>query len=219
MFYLCNAGAPIALFRTQALVVPCDPAATAQNLLAGESAFRLVIAAGIFAYAAYMVVAVLLYDLFRPVNRSLSLLAAVFCIAGAAIGAVGSLLQVASLLAAKAAAGAPGMQAGAYLLLKMYSQDFTLTMAFFGFYMALIGVLVMRSTFLPRIIGALTILTGASYLAHSFAYFITPPLAAKMAGLVYLFGLGELSFVLWILFAGVNASKWREQAGVDATAN
>jgi len=221
-FYLLNFGAPISLFKVQSLLVAGDAAATARNILADEGVFRLTIAGGVLAYAAYMVVAVLLYDLFRPVNKSLSMLAGVFCIAGSLVAALSALFQIAplALLAGcdtTAAASATGAQAAAFFSLKMYAQGFTLSMVFFGFYMMLIGALVLQATFVPRILGALTALTGAAYLIHGLAYIAVPSVASAIVGYVYLFGLGELAFVLWILLAGVDDERWLRQSGFAAT--
>lgn len=210
-FYLCNVGAPAALFKTQSLLAPGDAAATAQNILAEQSTFRLAIAAGILAYAAYIVVAILLYGLLRPVNRTLSLVAASFCVTGSIIGAISSLFQAAPLVLLRGPAGS-GIDVAATASLKMYSQGFDLSMVFFGLYMLLVGSLVAGSRFIPRIIGVLTMVTGAAYLSHSLLFLVAPPVAARFAGFVYLFGMGELVFVLWILIAGVNNQKWRAQA-------
>ena len=99
------------------LVVAGDAAATAHNILAHESLYRLGFAAEIISAVCYVVVALLLYDLFKPVNKSLSLLAAFFSLAGCTIAAVSSLLHVAPLvvLGRRAVPGRPrgGTVAGA----------------------------------------------------------------------------------------------------------
>src|SRR5690348_11229609 len=59
------------------LVVYDDAAATAHNILAHETLFRLAVAGDVIA-TLYIVYTLLLYNLFKPVNRSLSLLAAFF---------------------------------------------------------------------------------------------------------------------------------------------
>src|ERR1700694_2410713 len=70
-------------------------AATANNLLAHQPLFRLGLATGLIATACYIAVTALFYDLFKPVNRSLSLLAAFFSLVGCAISAFASLFQLA----------------------------------------------------------------------------------------------------------------------------
>ena len=82
-------------------------------------------------------------------------------------------------------------------------------MVFFGWYCLLIGYLIFRSTFMPRILGVFMAIAGLSY-----QLFLSPPLAnylfpyvVKPAG-----ALGELSLILWLLVMGVNNQRWREQA-------
>jgi uncharacterized membrane protein len=66
-------------------VVSGDAAATANNILAHESSFQLGFALGLIAIACYIAVTALFYQLFTPVSRSLSLLAAFFSLVGIAI--------------------------------------------------------------------------------------------------------------------------------------
>ena len=79
---------------------------------------------------------------------------------------------------------------------------------FFGPYCLLIGYLIFRSTFLPRILGALMALAGLGWLA-----FLTPNLAHSLS--LCIEGLGifaEASLMLWLLVMGVNVKRWKEQA-------
>ena len=85
-------------FFMRGLVVDGDAAATANNILAHEALFRLGLATGLIATACYIAVTALFYGLFKPVNRSLSLLAAFFSLAGCAILAFASLFQLAPLV-------------------------------------------------------------------------------------------------------------------------
>ena len=82
-------------FFLSGLVVDGDAAATANNILAHQPLFRLGLATGLIATALYIAVTALFYDLFKPVNRSLSLLAAFFSLVGCAISAFASLFQLA----------------------------------------------------------------------------------------------------------------------------
>jgi Domain of unknown function (DUF4386) len=70
-------------------------AATAANILANEPSFRLGVAANLIATACYLTATLLVYDLLKPVNRNLFLLAAFFSITGCAIGAFSMLFQLA----------------------------------------------------------------------------------------------------------------------------
>ena len=87
-----------AMFVGGRFVVSGDAAATAANILAHESSFRLGIASNLIATACYLAATLLVYDLLKPVNRNLSLLAAFFSLVGCAVGAFTLLFQLASLL-------------------------------------------------------------------------------------------------------------------------
>src|SRR5271169_3119758 len=90
--------AVLAVFFIRGVVESGDAAATANNILAHERWFRLSVAVGLIATALYIAVTVLFYGLLKPVNKTVSLLAAFFSLVGCAIQAFGSLFQVAPLV-------------------------------------------------------------------------------------------------------------------------
>jgi Domain of unknown function (DUF4386) len=195
------------------LVVDGDAAATATNILAHETLFRLSFASFLIGVACYVAVTALLYGLLRPVNRTLSLLAAFFSLVGCAMWAVGSLFQLAALAVLEGGGSSSAftmeqVQALALMLLNLNSQAFSIGIVFFGFYCLLIGYLIFRSTFLPRVIGVLMALAGLGYLT-----FLYPPLENALSLYLQVPGLlGEGSLTLWLLVVGVNAQCWKEQA-------
>lgn len=81
------------------------------------------------------------------------------------------------------------------------------TLVFFGFYCVLIGYLILRSTFLPRILGVLMAIAGMAWLT-----FLSRPLASFVSPFNYSAGgIAEGTLTLWLLFAGVNTARWKEQ--------
>jgi len=101
------------------------------------------------------------------------------------------------------------LQALALLFLKVNDHGAAIALVFFGFYALLTGYLIVRSTFLPRILGALSVLGGLAWL--SFLYL---PLGHRLFPYVAAFGLlGAASLILWLLVFGVNEQRWKEQAG------
>jgi hypothetical protein len=208
-----------AFFAMSRLMVDGDAAATAANLLASESAFRLALTANLVAGACYLGVTVLLYALLKPVSRSLSLLAATFGLAGVAAGAAASLLQLAPLLLLKEApylgAFTPGqLQALAQTFIRVAWQGGGIGMMFFGVQCALIGALIVRSTFLPSLLGVLLGAGGASYVVSSLVSFTAPALGAQLSPFIVPIALiGEGSLCVWLILKGVNVPGWQEQAG------
>jgi len=195
------------------LVVYGDAAATAHNILAHEPLYRLGFAADLIAAVCYITVTLLLYDLFKPVNRSLSLLAAFFSLVGCAVMALCTLFHLAPLVVLGGAQylsvfKAEQLQALALMFLKLHAQASSIYMVFFGCYCLLIGYLIFRSTFLPRILGALMAFAGLVWLT-----FLSPPLANYLSPYNLASGfLGEGSLMLWLLVIGVNVQRWKEQA-------
>jgi hypothetical protein len=196
------------------LVVYGDAAATAHNILARETLFRLGFAAELISAVSYITVTLLLYDMFKPVNRSLSLLAAFFSLTGCTIQALSTLFHLAPLVILGgeqylSVFKVEQLQALALMFLKLRAQTASIYMVFFGWYCLVIGYLIFRSTFLPRILGVFMAIAGLSY-----QLFLSPPLAnslfpyiVKPAG-----ALGELSLILWLVVVGVNTQRWKEQA-------
>lgn len=142
---------------------------------------RLGFAAGLIAGACYIAVTLLFYFIFKPVNRSLSLLAALISLVGCAIGPLSLFMSPLSRIS---------------------------PLVFFGLYCLLIGYLIFRSTFLPRILAALMAFAGLGWLT-----FLSPPLAKYLSPYNMFPGvLGEGSLTLWLLVRGVNVERWKEQA-------
>ena len=200
------------------LIVRNDAVATATNILAAERFYRLGFVADLIAGACYMGVTVLLYDLLKPVSRSVSLLAAFFGLGGIAIGAATSLVRLAPLVLLRSdqylSTFTPNqLQTMALAALRLYEQAFLIAMVFFGLQCVLVGCLIVWSTFLPRILGVLLALGGLSYVISSLANFLAPAFGARLAPFIVPAAiLGEGSLTLWLLLVGVNAQRWNEQA-------
>ncbi|MGD0681113.1 MAG: DUF4386 domain-containing protein [Terracidiphilus sp.] len=192
-----------------------DATATAHNILAKGRLLQLSFASNLISTVLYIAVTLLLYKLLKPVNRSISLLAAFFSMAGCVIGAFGSLFTIAPLTIL---GGAPylsvftaqQLQAMALLSLNLNVVVVAISMVLFGCYCILLGSLILRSRFMPRIIGAFLIIAGLTY-----QVFLSPPLAASLFSRVVMpaGALGEGSLILWLLIFGVNSQRWKQQAG------
>jgi hypothetical protein len=202
----------LAMFVRGRFVVKGDAAATAVNIMAHESWFRLAFAGDLLVVVIYLVFTALLYDLMRPVSRSLSFLAALFSLAGCVIQGLACLFELAPLvvLGREPYLGAfkvEQLQSLAYISLKLYSLAYGMALVFFACYCIVLGYLVFKSTFIPRILGVLVAVSGLAWLS-----FLWPPFATQYFRYLLVMDLGEVLLVLWLLVMGVNAERWREQA-------
>jgi hypothetical protein len=143
---------------------------------------RLLYVAGLIPVACFVVVTLLLYQLFKPVNRSLALLATVFNLVGLTFEA-----------------------------LEMHLGGVNVALIFHGFYCLLIGYLVFRSAFLPRILGLLMAIGGLAWLTD-----LSTPLTNHLSPYNVVSGfVGEGSLMLWLLVIGLNRRSWHAQAGAE----
>jgi len=145
----------------------------------GRLSFAATLAAGLIEVSCMIAVTLLFYDIFKSVDRRLSLLAAFFSLVGLSFEA-----------------------------LRWQPRGVNVAIVFVGFYCLLIGYLIFRSAFLPRILGALMAFAGLGWLTYvstQLANYLSPYNVAS--GLV-----GEGLVMLWLLVIGLNAEKWSELA-------
>ena len=193
------------------IIVPGDANATLANIRAFEFLWRLGIAANVFHLACSVALAVVFYVLLRPVHRDLALLAALFNIVAIAIEAVSKVFLMPSLFVLGSAAylqtfTPDQLHALAYLSNRSHTAGFNISLVFFGVECLVIGWLVLKSRYLPRILGVLMQLAGVAYLANSFALLLAPALASIL--LLIPAAVAELSLALWLLVKGVDLRTW-----------
>jgi hypothetical protein len=202
------------IFVRQALTVHGDAAATAHNIAAFESLYRLGFAADLFNLIFGIAMALLFYDLFRAVSSSLAMLAMFFTLISTAINAALNILALLPLLLLSGGEylkvfATNQLAAMALFSLELHAQGFAISLTFFAVQCVLTGYLIFRSTFLPRFLGVLYALAGLCYLINSFAIFLSPALEARIFPAILLpCFVGEASVCLWLLVAGVNVSRF-----------
>jgi hypothetical protein len=200
------------------LQVAGNAAATAHNIQSNELLFR----SGLFAHALICVtnipMSVIFYDLFKVVNRRVALMVVFFSLVGTAVESANLLNQYAPLVFLggarySSALSTSQLQALAYAPTVLQTAGYDFSSIFFGSYGLCIGFLVFKSTFLPRVIGALLALGATCYLAFSLSDLLAPAFAAHLVPYVQLPSLvGEGSFALWLLIVGLRVQRWNELA-------
>lgn len=198
------------------LVVTGDAAATAHNILTHETLYRLAFAADLITVPCYIAVTALYYHLFQMVHRSIALIAVFLGLAGSTLWAVNDFFFLAPLVVLGGTHGVPAGTAGqlqqlSLALLNLHTQCSNIVMVAFGFHVILVGYLIFRSTFLPRLLGVWLAIAGVCYLTNSFANFLAPEVAVHLSPYILIPGAVEIVLPLWLLVKGVNAEHWKEQ--------
>lgn len=144
---------------------------------------RLLYAAGLIPVVSFAIVTLLLYQLLKPVNRSLAWLAALFNLVSLTLEAF-----------------------------EFHLRGANIALIFHGLYCLLIGSLVFRSGFLPRILGVLMAIGGLAWSTD-----LSIPLTDHLAPYNVIVGFtGEGMFMLWLLVIGLSGHQWNMQAGAEA---
>jgi len=196
------------------MVVSADPSRTAENILANQQLYRVAGATDILVLACDVAVAVLFYTLFKYVDRTIALLAAAFRLSLVAVNGAAVLTHYAPIMLLRpdkgmSAIGREQLQALAMFSLKLHSTAFSIAIVFFGIHCVLVGYLIYRSGFLPRIFGALWVLAGTLYVTHSMLILLAAPVSGSSMDIILLVaGLSELSLAPWLLLAGLDSAKW-----------
>lgn len=215
------AGVFAEMFVRNPLVVAHDAAATAQNILTHQTLFRMGFSAELVACLCNIPLAVIFYELFKVVNKRVTLLAVFFSLVGTAIESMDLLNHFSPLIFLQGIQNLrtdPGsMQIQAYLALTQQSIGFAIALTYFGGFCLSLGYLIYKSDFMPRVIGILLAIEGIAYFANSFTLFLAPQHASFVFSLLMVSALAEMILCLWLLFMGVNTERWEHQKGLKVS--
>jgi hypothetical protein len=197
------------------LIVWRDPTATAANILAHRNLYLSAVAVYLVEQALSIASAALYYVLLRPAGRSLALVTLCMGMLANVIKTGARVLFAAPLYLLGSTRfhtlGAETLNDLSLVLLLVNDHAAGIAMAFFGFQALLAGWLMLRATFLPRILGALSIIGGLAWLTH-----LWPPLGYRLGVYGLLVGVvGVVVQIFWFLVFGVNEPRWYEQARVS----
>lgn len=198
-------------FVRSGLIIPGNAAATANNITSSESLFRIGIASDLIMIICDVVLALIFYVLLKSVNKSLSLLAAFFRLIQAAILSVNLL----NLFFALQLLNNPDylnrflqsqLNSLIMLFLNIHNIGYSIGLVFFGINCFIIGYLILKSGYIPKILGVLLLFASIGYLTDSFAnvllvnYKSYQDIFAIIVFVPALFA--ELTFCLWLIFKG-----------------
>ena len=207
-------------FVRDKLAVSGDVTATANNIMASESLWRITIAGELILLVCSIALTMILYVLLRPVNKTLALLAVFFNIVEFPIEAASKLSLLAALFLSGNAdylkAFEPHqLHALVQISLKLHDYGFGIDLVFFGFACLVYGYLLFRSGYFPKTLGVLMAVAGLSYLTNSFTLILAPTYAGTISVILVLALIGELSLCLWLMLKGVEEQRWKERASAS----
>jgi hypothetical protein len=191
------------------LIVAGDASKTANNIAANQSLFRGGIFSELIVLLSEVVLSLILYVIFKPVSKTLSLIAAVSRLAMTIIHGFNVLNNIFALVllsgAAYLSAFDPNeLNALVMLFLNGYTYGFGLGIVFLGLHAILLGYLIYVSGYFPKILGVLFVLASLGYFIDSFSLLLLPNYIPGQIFIALPIALAELAFPLWLLFKGIN---------------
>lgn len=202
-------GMSTELFIRPGIIVPGDAAATVWNIAASEALFRLSLMSDLVRQILLMLLPLVLYKLFKPVNKTVAALMVIFALVGVSISMLNELNHFAVLLLSSGSDYLTAFKADQLNALVMFFLELrkygTYIPQLLSFWVLLLGYLVFRSGFLPRILGVMLMLSGLCYVGTAVLFLLLPNFNAMILGLFAF--IGESLFYLWLLIKGVKKQK------------
>lgn len=199
------------------LIVPGDAAATAVNITTSESLFRFgLVGLELIVLLSEIVLSVVLYVLLKPVNKTLSLLAAVSRLAMTIIHGLNLLnyyfvLQLLNGADFLTAFSPEQVNALVTLFLDAHSIGFTIGIAFLVPHVLILGYLIYKSGYFPKVLGFLFIAAGIGYLLDAFGLLLVPSYTTTPGLIAMVIAAAEIAFPIWLLVKGVNMAGWQQK--------
>ena len=191
------------------LIVHGNGTATASNIAAHETLFRLGIAANLISQILFMGVALALYDLLKGINRRQAALMLTLIVVPVPIVLLNELNAIAALILVRGADflsifEKPQRDSLAMLFLNLHSYGFDITAIFWGLWLFPLGLLVYRSGFIPRLLGVLLMLNGFTFPVNSFTSLLLPQYENIVSRWMKPLSFAELLFMFWLLIMGAK---------------
>lgn len=211
LYLLLALIAPIGLLYVPGqLIVSGNAAATADNLRASGWLLRLGIASELTHQVIVIFLVLALYRLFKAVNEThATQLVILGALVSVPIMFVNVLNNVAALVLVSGAGFLsvfvqPQLDALAYFFLRLHGQGITVASIFWGLWLFPFGMLVIRSGFIPRVLGVLLMIAGGAYLADAFVTLVLPQYVSVVSQVTLLLEVAEVPIVFWLLIWGAR---------------
>lgn len=220
LYLLAGITAPFGLiYVPRTLIVPGDATATADHVRASATLLRLGIASELISATMFVFVVLALYRLLRGVNEKHAVAMLTLLLVSVPISFLNVLNEIAALVLVSGAAflsvfEKSQLDALAYLFLRLHGQGLIVTAIFWGLWLFPFGMLVIRSGFIPRVLGVLLMIAGSAYLVTSLTSLFLPQYVHVVSRFAMVLEAGEVPIVLWLLIWGAKEQRIDTEAGV-----
>jgi hypothetical protein len=217
LYLLMALTAPIGLMYVPGkLIVPGDATTTADLIRASEWLLRIGIGSELFHQAIAVFLVLALYRLFKAVDEDHAKLMVILgALVSVPIMFLNVLNEIAALILVSGADFLSAFEknrldALAFLFLRLHGQGIIIAAIFWGLWLFPLGILVIRSGFIPRLLGILLFIAGFAYVASSFTSLLLPQYADLVGQIALVLEVGELPIVFWLFIMGLRTSKTTE---------
>jgi len=210
LYLLASIPAPFALiYVPNKLFVRGDVTATADHVRTSETLLRLGIASELLGFIIFIFVVLALYRLFKAVDKNHALTMAILLWISLPVSFLNVLNEIAALILVSGANVSSGLEktqvdALVYFFLGLHGQGFVIAQIFWGLWLFPFGILVIRSGFIPRVLGFLLFIAGFGNVADSFTSLVLPQSVHLVGRFVSVLTLGELPIIFWLLIWGAK---------------
>lgn len=196
------------------LIVAGDAATTTANLMAQPGLFAMGLAGDVAIMLIEIALSVMLYMLLKPVSPTLALIAMIARLAEVMVMATNVLIHVMPMLLLSRLEGAPdaALQDLVMLFMDAHAYGIFIWDIFFGFSLAVLGVLVIRSGYLPALLGGAMLVGSLGYMLEGLSkvtFVENDLLGMAIIGLLVIATIGELAFAFWLLIKGPNTASFK----------
>lgn len=218
LYFLVGITAPIGLVYVPGkLIVSGDATATADRLRASEWLLRLGMGSELFHQVIGIFLVLALYRLFETVSKPLAVHMVVLSLVPVPVMFLNVLNEVAALLLTTSTAylsvlEQPQRDALALMFLRLHGQGINVASIFWGLWLFPFGMLVIRSGFIPRVLGYLMMIAGAAYLASAATTVLMPQYAKLVGRYAIILEIGELPIMFWLLIWGARTRQAEARA-------
>lgn len=207
---LAITGAYGILYVPSQLIVENDAAQTAANILNREFFFRSGILANLIGQTSFLFVGLSLYKLFENVSQSLSRMLLILVTVSVPIAFFIIFNQLHALWLLKESIALDPAQSELMVgsFMNQFQNGNSVIGIFWGLWLIPFGMLCCKSEFIPKVMGALLVLGGLSYVIDAFTFVLLPDLQPYTAIFVTVCScIAEISILLWLLIKGVREPK------------